>query len=253
MALSLFDKDLNIIAALEDEPNDVGGLGAAELKAKFDEAANIIKDYINKTLIPDIESDIDAAAQGVASGGGIDGSRLLNSSVGGEKLKDSTISANKIADKAVETSKLADKSVTRAKLADDALMVQPEDFANKVVPGRALADSAVSTVKLEDSAVTEEKIADNAVSDVFTATLSADGWSEVNGRWQQSAAMSQIEADDKLIADLSLAGLDTDGENAALEAWGNCVRIEVSAGSILAIFSEKPEVSIELQLLRLKK
>ena len=38
MALTEFQDDLNIIQKLDDEPNDVGGLTAAELKAKFDEA-----------------------------------------------------------------------------------------------------------------------------------------------------------------------------------------------------------------------
>lgn len=46
--------DLNIIAKLDDEPNDVGGLSSDQLKAKFDEAGNVIKDYINNTLIPAI-------------------------------------------------------------------------------------------------------------------------------------------------------------------------------------------------------
>lgn len=47
-------KDLNIIQKLDDEPNDVGGLTAAELKAKFDEAGNLIQEYINETLIPQL-------------------------------------------------------------------------------------------------------------------------------------------------------------------------------------------------------
>lgn len=46
--------DLNIIQKLDDEPNDVGGLTAAELKAKFDEAGNILKDFINDSLIPQV-------------------------------------------------------------------------------------------------------------------------------------------------------------------------------------------------------
>lgn len=47
-------RDLNIVQALDDEPNDVGGLSAQELKAKFDEAGNLIKEYINDTLIPQV-------------------------------------------------------------------------------------------------------------------------------------------------------------------------------------------------------
>ena len=52
--ITLLDGDLNIIQALDDEPNDVGGLTSAELKAKFDEGPNKIKTYINGTLIPEI-------------------------------------------------------------------------------------------------------------------------------------------------------------------------------------------------------
>ena len=52
--ITLLDGDLNIIQKLDDEPNDVGGLTSAELKAKFDEAGNTIKTYINETLIPEI-------------------------------------------------------------------------------------------------------------------------------------------------------------------------------------------------------
>ena len=54
LEITMLDGDLNIIQALDDEPNDVGGLTSAELKAKFDEAGNTIKTYINETLIPEI-------------------------------------------------------------------------------------------------------------------------------------------------------------------------------------------------------
>ena len=54
LEITMLDGDLNIIQKLDDEPNDVGGLTSAELKAKFDEAGNTIKTYINGTLIPEI-------------------------------------------------------------------------------------------------------------------------------------------------------------------------------------------------------
>ena len=50
--------DLDIIQKLDDEPNDVGGLTAAELKAKFDESGNTIKEYINDTLLPAISDTV---------------------------------------------------------------------------------------------------------------------------------------------------------------------------------------------------
>lgn len=54
LAALTMTQDLNIIQALDDEPNDVGGLTAAELKAKFDEAGLTIQRYLNETLIPQV-------------------------------------------------------------------------------------------------------------------------------------------------------------------------------------------------------
>lgn len=49
---------MDIIQKLDDEPNDVGGLTAAELKYEFDRAGNIIKGYINNTLLPAISDTV---------------------------------------------------------------------------------------------------------------------------------------------------------------------------------------------------
>ena len=56
MAITPLGADLDIIARLSDEPNDVEGLSAEELKAKFDEAGNTIKGYINETLIGEVDT-----------------------------------------------------------------------------------------------------------------------------------------------------------------------------------------------------
>lgn len=50
--LERLDADLNIIQMLGDEPNIDNSLNATELKAKFDEAAKIIQQYINEVLVP---------------------------------------------------------------------------------------------------------------------------------------------------------------------------------------------------------
>lgn len=60
--IQTLDGDLNIIQKLDDEPNDVGGLTSAELKAEFDKAGNTIKTYLNETLIPAILAE-DATEQ----------------------------------------------------------------------------------------------------------------------------------------------------------------------------------------------
>ena len=67
MEIELLDGDLNIIQKLDDEPNDVGGMTAAQLKAEFDKAGNIIKTYLNETLVPKIiEEDATNAARAEA-------------------------------------------------------------------------------------------------------------------------------------------------------------------------------------------
>lgn len=67
LEIELLDGDLNIIQKLDDEPNDVGGMTSAELKATFDKSGNIIKRYINETLIPAIlEDDATDAARAAA-------------------------------------------------------------------------------------------------------------------------------------------------------------------------------------------
>lgn len=63
LAIPGFEEDVDVIQKLDDEPNDVGGLTAAELKAKFDEAGNRIKTYINETLVPSISETVAEAEE----------------------------------------------------------------------------------------------------------------------------------------------------------------------------------------------
>lgn len=64
MALDKLNKNMQIISALSDEPNDVDGLTSAQLKAKFDEAGEAIKAYINNVLLPQLEGHGAAASIG---------------------------------------------------------------------------------------------------------------------------------------------------------------------------------------------
>jgi hypothetical protein len=60
---------LNIIQALSDLPNQTDNLTASQLKAKFDEAVNIIKTYINSTLITELQASGGADKLGALVGG----------------------------------------------------------------------------------------------------------------------------------------------------------------------------------------
>lgn len=58
MSLTKFEKDMDVIQKLDDEPNDTGGLTSAALKAKFDEGGNAVKEYLNGTLTEEADAHI---------------------------------------------------------------------------------------------------------------------------------------------------------------------------------------------------
>ena len=76
MALEKLTKDMSIVAKLDDEPNDVGGMSSAELKDKFDEGGKAIRDYLNNTLVPALEALGVEAAVLLPDGGGFKYLRL---------------------------------------------------------------------------------------------------------------------------------------------------------------------------------
>lgn len=58
LVIPSLEDDLDNIQKLDDEPNDVGGLSAAQLKAEFDKSGNTIKKYLNETLIPQLSDTV---------------------------------------------------------------------------------------------------------------------------------------------------------------------------------------------------
>ena len=55
MSFPKLDKDLAIISKLGDNPNIDDGLSAEALKAKFDEAAQILQKFLNEDLIAELD------------------------------------------------------------------------------------------------------------------------------------------------------------------------------------------------------
>ena len=126
MAFSKITKDMNIIAALDDEPNDVGGLSAAQLKAKFDEGGLALKTFINNW--------IDAIAEGTAAAN--IGAKNANDETDTlQNVLDDLIGAaiGTIPDGAVTTAKLHDGAVTNAKIADSTIKDAKFDWANSAI------------------------------------------------------------------------------------------------------------------------
>lgn len=160
MALPTCNEDMNIISKLDDEPNDVGGLSAASLKAKFDLAGNLLKKAlndlvaalgenaaaknigftpttaVNKTNVQDAIENVQRQIAGVSQAG----------------IADGAVTAQKIADCAVGTAAIADDAITAGKLAMSA------------VDTDAIKWGAVDTYRLKDGAVTEAKLSNGVVT-----------------------------------------------------------------------------------------
>lgn len=264
MALPKFEKDIGYVSKLDDQPNDVGGLSADELKGVFDKAALELQDYINNTLVPQITSDIDSAAQGVGSGGAISGdkladnsvsaAKLVDGSVGTAKLADNSVVADKIADGAVGTAKLADTGIATGKIADSA--VTKEKIADSAVSSNKIFAGAVTTEKLHNEAVTAEKIANNAVSQLYTTTIPAtgDGWTTGENYLTYVAPVEGLLSSDIPIVDVNLSGKSGAELVELAEAWGTALRVGVNtSGSFYAYFSEVPTIDIPIKIMVVRK
>lgn len=58
MALEIMKENVQIIQSLSDYPNQEEGLTAGEMKAKFDEAAVRLKNYLNDLVVPEINGKL---------------------------------------------------------------------------------------------------------------------------------------------------------------------------------------------------
>ena len=163
----LLDGDLNIIQKLDDEPHDVGGLTSAELKAKFDEAGNVIKTYINDTLIPAILAE------------------------------DATEEARASAEAARETAEQARASAEAARETAEQARVEAEN-------GRASAEAARVTAEQERAAA-EQARADENTGIVAQATAQADA-AEAAKKSAESAATSALSYKSAAYSSAVLAG-----------------------------------------------
>lgn len=199
MALPTCNEDMNIISKLDDEPNDVGGLSAASLKAKFDLAGNLLKKAlndlvaalgnnaaaknigfapttaVNKTNVQDAIENVQSQIAGVSQAGIADGAvtaaKIADGAVDTNAIKLGAVDTYRLKDAAVEESKIASGAVTRGKIDYDAVeghnivdnAVTGDKIAYYTIGSRNIGERAIMTSALVDKAVTTEKIANSAV------------------------------------------------------------------------------------------
>ena len=93
----------------------------------------------------------------------------------------------------------------------------------------------------------EATVATKATVKHFTGTLLADGWTGTSAPFWQKIAVNGILEADKPIIDVVVSD-DYATAEAELEAWGYIAVIVTSQNSITAVATEKPEVSLNIQM-----
>lgn len=130
MSLNKFVKDMAIVSKLDDEPNDVGGMTAAELKATFDEGGVALKDYINNTLVPYLEAV------------GVENAVLLSGSAGFKYVK---LNADKILETSLDGINWTKTGSSGHAIVDGAGVVYPQRSRLKFEDG-IVSDNGTETI-----------------------------------------------------------------------------------------------------------
>ena len=226
MAFMKMSQDVEIISKMKDRPWEApNGLSAAEIKEKFDEAAKLLKSFIN-SFIDELGKSSAAKNIGATIRGGdsitatniqsiLD--TLVNNS---NRAKDGSVKTDSIEDGAVKTSKIYDGAVTAAKLGT--------------------------------GAVGAEKIAENAVSQMYTGSLTVAGWAGENAPFTQEVTISGILTNDEPIIDVVLSSTY---ETAMQEddQWGNIYKATTAEDSITFYAKEKPTVALTFKARCIRK
>lgn len=204
LEIQLLDGDLNIIQKLDDEPNDVGGLTSAELKAKFDESGNIIKKYINEILIPAVLTDDateESRKQAEAARAAAEQGRVT-----AEEGRVSAEAARAAAEQARSEAEASRVSAENARA--EAETARADETAGIVARATAQANAAAGSASQaagsEQSAKDAAGTATNAASSASQSAASASG----------SASQAQASA-----AAAAQSAASVDGINKTAQSW----------------------------------
>ena len=192
--LKLLDGDLNIIQKLDDEPNDVGGLTSAELKAKFDESGNIIKKYINETLIPAIlASDATEAERTAAEETRQSNEETRQSNEETRQSNEETRKSNETERKTSEASRAsaeaARETAEKARADETAGIV-----AQATAQAKAAESSALEAKSAQSLAETSERNASSSAQTAQSASMTATGAASTASTAAEAASGSAYRA-----------------------------------------------------------
>ena len=234
MAINLpqFSEDMDIIQKLGDTPGTDNNLDWKQLQAKFDEAGNLIKIYLN-SIVPLLNAAFRNEGT-VITGGTVIGDLDIN----GNRLFGITTPT---ADSDAASKKYVDASVSDAKNAslprEGGAMTGNISMGGNTVKGlKAPADGA--------DAATKDYV--DGKRQTFAATLGPT-WTG-SGPYTQTVAVSGILATDMPHV-MPAYSSDNATAIAQKESWGCVSKAEAAAGGIkFTCFEDKPGVEIPVQI-----
>lgn len=201
MKLTKMEEDLRIHQKLDDEPNDVGGLSADQLKAKFDEAGNTIKDYINDSLIPQVLSEGITEAQREQNEAEREQNEEERQSA--EDIRSMNELQRNRNDDAREDAETARQTAETARQTAESARVRAEDGRVRAEDGRVFGESERETAEtaretaeaVRASAESTRVAAESARETAETARETAEAARESAEAGRESAETARVQAE----------------------------------------------------------
>lgn len=111
---------------------------------------------------------------------------------------------------------------------------------------------SIVTENLADDVVTAPKIADGAVSQTYTATILAAGWTGDATPYTNDVTVTGLTADDNPFVDM-IASSAFETAETEIEAFANIYRMVTAENKLTVYAAEKPTVDIAIQIKVVRK
>ena len=116
----------------------------------------------------------------------------------------------------------------------------------------SITAGSIKTADLADGVVTAPKIADGAVSQTFTATITAAGWTGDATPYTNDVTVTGLTADDNPFVDM-IASSAFETAETEIEAFANIYRMVTAENKLTVYAAEKPTVDIVIQIKVVRK
>lgn len=111
---------------------------------------------------------------------------------------------------------------------------------------------SIGADSLANGSVTAPKIADGAVSQTFTATITAAGWTGDATPYTNEVTVTGLTADDNPFVDM-IASSTFETAETEIEAFANIYRMATAENKLTVYAAEKPTVDIAIQIKVVRK